>query len=256
MLEFSSERLLEKVLGLRAFAFQSEVYRTGHPMHMPHEPFKLPRLVQQELQVAAALGLLASTTLKTSLPAEERVDLSDPVEPSPAVMSLKGLHAPGALKLPSDLEALYLKFSLATWGSVSSNRLEFRLDFVEVYAGTAGLSRAMAAEGFVVGPPIEVKDGWDMVQPELLQLLLRLTLAGRISVLWLGPPCTTCSLARHPRLRSSEQPWGFDLTCPEVIDGNLHMYRSLALFLTQSLGGGVALVETPWGAYSRKLSWW
>ena len=127
---------------------------------------------------------------------------------------------------------------------------------IELYSGTALISHALLDVGLCVGPPIEKKDGWDLSDPALFELLLRLSAAGRVGLFWLGPPCTTYSLARAPRLRSVEEPWGFDVLEPETASGNLHMHQSLALFLTQSLAGNEAILETPWGAYSRKLPWW
>ena len=71
-----SERLLQKVLGLWAFGMQfrrplfalfQEVYQVGHPQGLPDEPFRLPRPVQQELQLVAVLGALASTDLKAAI---------------------------------------------------------------------------------------------------------------------------------------------------------------------------------------------
>ena len=37
--------------------------------------------------------------------------------------------------------------------------------------------------------------------------------------------------------------------------GNFHMHESLALFLAQLSVEALAVIETPWGAYSRKLPW-
>ena len=71
-----TQRLLEKVLGLWAFGFQfrrplfsifSEVYKTGHPAGDPLALFKLPRAAVQELQLACALGHVASTSLKAQV---------------------------------------------------------------------------------------------------------------------------------------------------------------------------------------------
>ena len=127
---------------------------------------------------------------------------------------------------------------------------------IELYAGSAGISRAMADVGFKVGPPIEIKSGWDMANAEVFGLLVRLCAAGRVGLLWLGPPCTTYSLVRFPKLRSKLYFWGFDPLEPETCWGNLHLRQALALFLVQSSAGNEAVAETPWGAFSRHLPWW
>ena len=113
----------------------------------------------------------------------------------------------------------------------------------------------MVKEGFRVGPPIELKAWWDLDRT-LFQLVLHLSSHGRIGMIWLGPPCTTFSLARCPRLRSLASPWGFDALDLDTAECNLHMHQALALFLSQKTSGEEAVLETPWGASSRKLPWW
>ena len=106
----------------------------------------------------------------------------------------------------------------------------FRPVFWEVYAGSARMSRAMTAKGFCVGPPIELTQGWTL-EALLFLLLLGLCLAGRISFLWLGPQCSSFSLAGHPRLRSVSAPWGFDVLDYDTLVGNFHMHLSLVFLL-------------------------
>ena len=71
-----SERLLHKMLGLWAFAFQfrrplfslfDKAYKVGHPDGDFVAPFRLPWDLIQELQLAACLGVLASTSLKAQV---------------------------------------------------------------------------------------------------------------------------------------------------------------------------------------------
>ena len=311
-----TEKLLQKLLGLWAFACQfrrpmfalfSESCSMSHLHGKPSEPFRMPRALQQELQLAAALGMLASTSLRTqvcetvfatdaspegaglvscAVGAEVAKELYrrtetrgfhmrllspvgaylhsqgfdveepefllrvseplDPAEDSPEDKpSFARCSAPGTCRLPEQLQVLFQQLAAASLRSGSLVISSFRLDFVELYSGTAGMSRAMHQAGFLVGPPLERRDGWDLANLELFELLLRLCRSGRISVLWMGPPCTTFSLTR-----------GFDMLLDQVISGNLHMYQSLALFLAQAQTGQEALLETPWGAYSRKLPWW
>ena len=170
-----------------------------------------------------------------------------------------GPHFPTTthLELPafSDEGSLYARFVKACWRVHRPLCAEFRLDFVEVYAGAATLSRSMLAEGFTVGPPIEL-DEWDMCTWLVFHLLVDLCRAGRISLLWLGPPCCTFSLARHPKLRSCSAPCGFDLLDSDTALGNLHMHQALFLFDCQCSADNEAVIETPWSAFSRKLPWW
>ena len=89
-------------------------------------------------------------------------------------------------------------------------KIEFRLDFVEVYSGSAWLSAAMLQSGFSVGPPIELPE-WDRGDEDFFKLLVSLCRAGRTALCWLGPPCATYSLARCRKLRSAALPWGLDV---------------------------------------------
>ena len=72
------ERLLQKVAGLWALSMQfrrplfslfQELYVTGQSGNA-HEPFKLPRLLQQELFLAASLWAFAFSDLKTPVSSE------------------------------------------------------------------------------------------------------------------------------------------------------------------------------------------
>ena len=83
-----------------------------------------------------------------------------------------------------------------------------------------------------------------------------LCLSGSIAILWMGHPRSTFTLDRRPRLRTIKSPWGVDVLQPQVLVENLHVHQCLALFMSQSCVGSFAFLETPWGAYTRKLPWW
>ena len=55
-------------------------------------------------------------------------------------------------------ECLYACFVKACRRVHHPVKIEFRLDFVEVYSGSAWLSAAMLQAGFSVGPPIELPE--------------------------------------------------------------------------------------------------
>ena len=134
--------------------------------------------------------------------------------------------------------------------------IPLRFDFLEVYAGCARMSKAFADKGLVVAPPIDLKQGWNLGKPSLFLLLLGLSLAGRIAIVWLSPPATTFSMARPQKLRSKDQPLGFDLLNIEVLLGNFHIHLALALWLAQWFCGRFAVLATPWTAFTQHLPWW
>ena len=137
----------------------------------------------------------------------------------------------------------------------ASTSVAFRLDFIEIFTGSAKLSGAMRREGFIVGPPIEADRGFKL-EADLLNLLLSLAQAGRLGLVWCRPPSTTFSPARSPSIRTGSVPWGLDVLELETAWGNLFCHQALLLFQAQLAVGHEAIIETPWGAYSRKLPWW
>ena len=323
-----TERLLQKIMGLWAFACQfrrplfalfEAAYTVGHPEGKPNEPFRMPRMLRAELELASVLGWLATADLKAQVDpwlygtdaspsgagivachvgknvAEELFRRSDSrgfytrlLSPQGACLHSKGYSceepewllgqkdAEDDLSLdtvtsefqplfpknehhdrcdPDANECMYLLFVKACWRLHRPVRSEFRLDFLEIYSGTARLSASMLKAGFSVGPPIELPE-WDMGDESLFRFLVSLCRAGRISLCWLGPPCTTFSLARHPKGRSVCAPWGLDVLDYDTAVGNFHMRLSLFIFVCQLSCGNEAIVETPWSAFSRKLPWW
>ena len=326
-----TERVLQKLLGLWAFAFQFRrplfaifevAYHVSHPSGNPSTPFRMPRGLVQELQLASVLGLAAVADLKAQVcPVVFATDASPegagivgckvgmpvaaeifrradmrgfhtrllspisaylqeqgmgPQEPEFLLQSgveemrrdlleTQALEArqprwQGEVKMLSEMPSLvsewFHKLALRSGWSQVPKLPEFRLDFVELFGGSSGITAAMHERGFVVGPAIEMKSGWDLFDQSLFYLLLGLCLAGRIGMLWLSPPCRSFSVARHPRLRSTESPLGLELLDSEVVEGNLLLHSALALFLAQLSVGSVAVVSTPWSAYARKVPWW
>ena len=325
---YASERLLQKVSGLWAFACQfrrplfsvfDTLYSPSHPSGDPNLHFKMPRELVQELQLMSSLGLLALTDLRAQVCETLYATDSSPsgagivschvgpevagelyrrhdsrgfytklLSPKASYLRGKGLEVDEfELVLPPDnvperaqhddfsctdntlkgschtslsLTAvgrqLLQRFGAASFRVRDLTSEGFHLDFIEIYSGEAVLSRHMKLAGFSVGPPIELREGWNMLERDLFQFLLDLLKAGRLGFAWLGPPCTTFSLARKPRLRSRESPWGLDPLEEECCVGGLHMHQSLALFCSQLNSGALAVVETPWGGYARCLSFW
>lgn len=137
-----------------------------------------------------------------------------------------------------------------------SKTLGVRFDFLEISVGCGRMSKAFADKGMVVAPPIEFKQGMNMSNSSLFHLILALSVAQRISILWLHPPCATFSVIRNPQIRSVEEPLGFDLLNIDTLTGNFHMHLALALWLAQLSQGRLALLKIPWGAFARHLPWW
>ena len=102
--------------------------------------------------------------------------------------------------------------------------------FWELFAGVAVLTTAFAREGWATGPPVDVITSpiTDLLNPAFVMLVLGLILEGHITVLHLGPPCSSFSMAVNrflsQRIRSRENPEGLGGLRPDqqekVIVGN------------------------------------
>ena len=88
--------------------------------------------------------------------------------------------------------------------------------FLEVFAGMAVLSAAFRAEGWPVGPPVDLAYGeqYDVMNHFFLAVLIAILLEGRVLLLHVGPPCASFSMAvnrfHSHRMRTLEQPGGLD----------------------------------------------
>ena len=67
--------------------------------------------------------------------------------------------------------------------------------------------------------------------------LLRMALAWRFWLLVLEPPCTTCSLARHPKLRDTLHAEGHNPCEFETLQGNLFGIMCAILGIAQWSAG-------------------
>ena len=107
---------------------------------------------------------------------------------------------------------------------------------LELFAGQAELSGALRTLGWEV-ITFEILDDptQDVLCDETLQSLLRAVEAGDFGYIRSGSPCTTASLARHPALRSPQEPEGkrrglsHQQRC-KCSEGNEFFRRSLQVF--------------------------
>ena len=127
---------------------------------------------------------------------------------------------------------------------------------LEVCGGAGGISQICDKRGILGGPVVELKSGFDLLDESIFIWLLRLSPAGRIWLLVLEPPCTTFSLARHPPLRDSRHPEGYDSAEQLTHVGNLLGMLCAVLALAQMLTGNEFLYEQPGYGHMRFAFWW
>jgi len=126
--------------------------------------------------------------------------------------------------------------SAAGWGSDRSG--------LEVFAGSAGLTAAHVALGLRVEHPVEIATGLDAFDSSIEKRLLE----GRISWLWLGPPCSSfSSLANFDAggpLRPKGSPEG-DESNVRVAEGNRYWRRAIQLAEVSYACGVPVAIEHP-----------
>ena len=136
--------------------------------------------------------------------------------------------------------------------------LAFTFDFLEVFAGSAKVTKYVALLGVSVGVPIDLtySTEFDLRFQHVMRWLSFLVSERRIKCFAVEPPCTTFSIMRRPRLRSREQPLGFSPSDPTTQLGNSLACRSGQLMYIASDSLVAGLWETPFSSYMRHLPAW
>ena len=119
--------------------------------------------------------------------------------------------------------------------------------------------KEMAGVGLRVGPRIELSLSklWDVRQLRVLEWLLFMIGRERVWGCHDGTPCTGYSIAKHPRLRSKEFPWGFNPKDPETKESNWYMIVTFILLRAKLASTfGWATHEHPQSAFSWALPQW
>ena len=122
--------------------------------------------------------------------------------------------------------------------------------FLELFAGSARITRSLRKAGFaVVALDILDINGFDLCQKELISFICRLIEHHIIVGVWLGTLCTTWSSARYPPIRSRSSIWGLSGLKPQDVEkvsvGNATA-RVTARILRCCVGSRVpAILENP-----------
>ena len=128
--------------------------------------------------------------------------------------------------------------------------LAYRFDFVELFAGSAKVTKYMSERGWSVGPPIDLSHSreYDLTQSHVMSWLSHLICTNSIKSFACEPPCTTFSIMRRPQLRSKRRPYGFDVNDPQTPTGTTLALRGLQC-LSLGLRYGVSgWLETPFSS--------
>ena len=136
--------------------------------------------------------------------------------------------------------------------------LAYKFDFVEVFAGAATVTSAVAALGYSVCCPIDISYGeeLDVTKLYVIEWLIHLVVTHQVLAVLLEPPCTTFSVMRRPALRSKEFPFGFDLLDEQTDIGTKLAHRALQLLKVCARVGLTGILENPWSSKIKYLPGW
>ena len=133
-------------------------------------------------------------------------------------------------------------------------------DFLELCCGQdSPLLNSVAKRGFRVGPKIDLRIClfWDISNCRIVEWVLFLVINKRVWWVHSGFPCTTFSIARHPKLRAWWCPWGFDPHEQHTALGNAMATVCLLILHTiKRVGNCHGSHEHPKTAFSWKLKFW
>ena len=249
----------------------------AHPRLVP-----LSRQVANELTIAAVLAPLAVSNLAAVF--EDTIFSTDASDTHGAITSAplpeefvghfwracKSKGAYSRLKTPLEMVLLRLGISeegleeedehqLAISAHVSPERPRaFEFDFIEVYAGSARVSKAAQQLGLVVGPPIDISFSGelDLCLTRVFAWITHMLVNYQLKSVMVEPVCTSFSLMRRPPLRSREVPYGFDPVCMQTRVGNILALRAIAILSLCHRLLLPGLLEQPWMGMMRYLAPW
>lgn len=164
------------------------------------------------------------------------------------------------LKQLGELEEVALERQ--RWQKSELQRLErppaFSCDFIEFFSGASKISQCLLEWGYVVGPllDISISEEYNLEKHYVVSWLVFMLTEKRLLGFFLGPPCTTFSIMRRPRLRSKQQPFGFELEDNQTHLGNVLAHRSGQITYVGHRSGAAGLLETPYSSYMKHLPFW
>eukprot|EP00438_Fugacium_kawagutii_P017058 Skav216351 [mRNA] locus=scaffold2385:191031:215658:- [translate_table: standard] len=132
--------------------------------------------------------------------------------------------------------------------------LKFEFDAVEICGGSGVLSKALADEGLVVCPPIDLSASkhYDLENTKLVEWIFQMISEKRFRAVICEPVCRTFSPAQHPASRSYSCPLGFNRKDRKTYVGNFIAFRCLAILWMAWRHSVLSLLEQP---QLSKMAW-
>ena len=238
----------------------------------------LPREVCQELVLVSVLAGLAVVDLSADVSKE--IYATDASSTHGAIVSTEVSHdlawmitrvckSKGAYaRILNPHEAMLKSFELLEEVEEDRNAklekggpsrpLAFRYDFIEVFAGAASVSDAVASLGFVVGPPLDLSysSELDGRYVHICAWITHMLVSGHLLSVACEPPCTTFSITRRPALRDADHVFGLDPSHEQTRTGNILAQRSFQISYVSLQNSITSLYETPWSSKLKRLPSW
>ena len=136
--------------------------------------------------------------------------------------------------------------------------LAYTFDFLEVYAGSAKVSKFMVMLGVSIGPPLDISYSpeLDMSQVHVMHWVSYLVCNGLVKAIMVEPPCTTFSIRRYPPLRSKLCPYGYNPLEEKTAQGNQLALRGCQLIALCPRYGISGLLEKPLTSLLQHMPAW
>ncbi len=136
--------------------------------------------------------------------------------------------------------------------------LAFRFAFIEIFAGSAKVTRFVSEAGYSVGPPIDlsVSSEFDLCSQHVASWLTWLVSEQLILGFMIEPPCTTFSIMRRPPLRDVWHPYGFDPKHEQTAVGNQLGQRGFQMLFIGRRNRVVGLLEAPNSSKLKNMPSW
>ena len=236
----------------------------------------LPRRVANELVLLSVLCPLIASDI--TVPHSSTIFATDASNDRGAVVEAEvsqdvqeALHRTckskgGYTKLASPEESMLQRIGILEGGEEDEEELHqkvhrplaFRFVFIEVFAGSAKITKALDLLGVAVGPPLELSrsEEYNLQYLHLISWLTHLLMEGRLLAFMCEPPCTTFSIMRRPALRDAMHPYGFDPSDPQTATGNVLAFRSFQMMAVGEREGAAGLLETPNSSKLKNLPPW
>eukprot|EP00438_Fugacium_kawagutii_P027450 Skav208101 [mRNA] locus=scaffold1681:249518:254098:- [translate_table: standard] len=134
----------------------------------------------------------------------------------------------------------------------------YSFEFLELFAGASKISHFIAEYGVKPGPPLDLSlsKEYNLEYLHVISWLTWLIAEKRLKAFALGPPCTTFSIMRRPRLRDKTKPYGYEPSDPQTSVGNNLAHRSFQLAKVGVVNEAVGFIETPFSSYMKHLPPW